>query len=193
MSEQSSYLQSQAIMDISANSTISMSWVQTDQSIKPKPRFAEFTCSFNEVRNIIFGWNRNMSLIDTGVAVYISGNPHSDSERILGFREKFRVCNDMYVIACIVLCMFLPSSTDVKEFIQCRRFENMSLHYLMQGFSSADCDWLATPGSGKATRVAVSDTLKRKELLEDFLFWYFDSFVLSLLKVRKSAQLCLSF
>lgn len=29
----------------------------------------------------------------------------------------------------------------------------------------------------------MSDSLKRRELLEDFLFWYFDSFVLSLLKV----------
>ncbi|KAK0223292.1 hypothetical protein IW262DRAFT_814466 [Armillaria fumosa] len=35
----------------------------------------------------------------------------------------------------------------------------------------------------KQTRVSVSDATKRRELLEDFLYWYFDSFVLSLLKV----------
>ena len=35
----------------------------------------------------------------------------------------------------------------------------------------------------KQTRVPVTDTLKRREVLEEFLFWYFDSFVLPLLKV----------
>ncbi len=40
------------------------------------------------------------------------------------------------------------------------------------------------PGSGeKQTRISVSDAAKRRELLEDFLYWYFDSFVLPLLKV----------
>lgn len=35
----------------------------------------------------------------------------------------------------------------------------------------------------KQTRVSVSDSLKRRELLEEFLFWYFDSFISLLLKV----------
>lgn len=39
-------------------------------------------------------------------------------------------------------------------------------------------------GDGKnQTRVSVSDALKRRELLEDFMFWFFDSFVISLLRV----------
>ncbi|CAA7267063.1 unnamed protein product [Cyclocybe aegerita] len=37
-------------------------------------------------------------------------------------------------------------------------------------------------GMQQQGRVSVSDALKRRELLEDFLFWYFDSFVLPLLK-----------
>jgi len=32
-------------------------------------------------------------------------------------------------------------------------------------------------------RVSVSDSLKRRELLEDFMFWYFDGFLMPLLKV----------
>lgn len=39
-------------------------------------------------------------------------------------------------------------------------------------------------GTGeRQKRVAVSDALKRRELLEDFMHWYFDSFVLTLIKV----------
>lgn len=32
-------------------------------------------------------------------------------------------------------------------------------------------------------RVCVSDSLKRRELLEEFMFWYFDGFIMPLLKV----------
>jgi telomerase reverse transcriptase len=74
---------------------------------------------------------------------------------------------------------------DVKEFINCRRFETLSLHHILQGFSTSECDWLTPPGTAarNQTRVSVTDALKRRELLEDFVFWYFDSFVSSLLKV----------
>jgi telomerase reverse transcriptase len=72
----------------------------------------------------------------------------------------------------------------VKGFIACRRYESLSLHHIVQGFSTSACEWLTPPGTGeKQTRVPVSDALKRRELLEDFLFWYFDSFLLPLLKV----------
>lgn len=75
--------------------------------------------------------------------------------------------------------------SDVMEFIRCRRFETLTLHRLLQGFSTSACDWLMPPGetARQQSRVSVSDALKRKELLEEFLYWYFDSFVSSLLKV----------
>lgn len=54
----------------------------------------------------------------------------------------------------------------------------------MQGFSIGMCDWLMPPGSGqRQARVSVSDSLKRRELLEDFVYWFFESFILTLLKV----------
>ncbi|KAF8656263.1 hypothetical protein AX16_002699 [Volvariella volvacea WC 439] len=72
----------------------------------------------------------------------------------------------------------------VKELISCRRFETLSLHDILQGFSTTACDWLIPPGPGasKQIRVSVSDFLKRRELLEEFLYWYFTSFVMPLLK-----------
>lgn len=73
---------------------------------------------------------------------------------------------------------------NVKLFICSRRYETLTLHRILQGFSTSACDWLFPPGGGaqKQSRVSVSDALKRRELLEEFIFWYFDSFVLPLLK-----------
>ncbi|KAJ2926818.1 hypothetical protein H1R20_g10287, partial [Candolleomyces eurysporus] len=73
---------------------------------------------------------------------------------------------------------------NVRKFIEARRFESFSIHFLLQGFSTADCDWLMPPGEkAKAQgRVCVSDSLKRRELLEEFMFWYFDGFLMPLFK-----------
>lgn len=93
----------------------------------------------------------------------------------------------MLVLVCSVLYLLeLTARIDVLEFISCRRYETLSLHHVLQKFSTADCDWLIPPGAGarQQVRVSVSDALKRRELLEDFLFWYLDSFVLPLLRVR---------
>ncbi|KAF5367406.1 hypothetical protein D9758_003636 [Tetrapyrgos nigripes] len=71
----------------------------------------------------------------------------------------------------------------IKLFISCRRFETLTLHTVLQGFSTSACEWLMPPGDGnKQHRVNASDQLKRRELLEDFIYWFFDSFVLALLR-----------
>lgn len=74
---------------------------------------------------------------------------------------------------------------DIKTFISCRRYENMTLHNILQGFSTSACEWLMPPGEAakKQSRVPVTDALKRRELLEEFVYWYFSSFLLPLLKV----------
>ena len=81
----------------------------------------------------------------------------------------------------------LQRTADVKEFIVVRRFETVTLHRVLQGFSTTACDWLIPPGIPGCHhgRVPVTDSLKRRELLEDFMFWYFDSFVIPLIKVRE--------
>ena len=83
------------------------------------------------------------------------------------------------------VCIPLPyhPTPDVKQFVSCRRYETFSLHHLLQGFSTTACDWLG-PSNHKATRVSESDMRKRRELLEEFVFWYFDGFLVPLLKVR---------
>lgn len=78
------------------------------------------------------------------------------------------------------------TSAEIRNFIALRKYETLSLHALMQGFRTSDCEWLMpdTPGARKQARVSVSDSLKRAELLQEFIFWYFDGFLLPLLKVR---------
>lgn len=73
---------------------------------------------------------------------------------------------------------------NLKRFIACRRYETFTLHRLLQGFSTSDCEWLMPPGHKAQVqgRVCVSDSLKRRELLEEFMFWYFDGFIMPLLK-----------
>ena len=80
-----------------------------------------------------------------------------------------------------------PPDADIKTFIAARRYESMTLHHVLQGFRTTDCAWLGPAGSAQSNaRTSVSDSLKRRELLEEFLFWYFDSFLLQLLKVKPS-------
>ena len=75
---------------------------------------------------------------------------------------------------------------DVKHIITVRRYETLTVHAALQNFQSSDCEWLMphTEGALKQKRVSVADSLKRRELLEEFMFWYFEAFVIPLLKVR---------
>lgn len=57
----------------------------------------------------------------------------------------------------------------------------MSLHNIMQGLSTTACKWTAS-SDASSSRSPVSDSLKRRELLEEFIVWYFGSFVAPLLR-----------
>ena len=74
---------------------------------------------------------------------------------------------------------------DVKHVITLRRYETHTVHAALQHFQSSDCEWLMphTEGALKQTRVSGTDSLKRRELLEEFMFWYFEAFVIPLIKV----------
>jgi telomerase reverse transcriptase len=74
---------------------------------------------------------------------------------------------------------------DIRRLVQARRYETLSLHEVLQGFKVRDCDlWLgaASERAGQQ-RSSVSDSIKCRELLEEFIYWFFESFVLSLIKV----------
>ncbi|KAF4597579.1 hypothetical protein EYR40_008041 [Pleurotus pulmonarius] len=134
------------------------------------------------------------SMDTTGYEVSLGGIDQSKAkpkfvEFACGYVEVYR-----YVAAithCVIPKAFWGSEANyrlimrhVKHFITCRRYETLSLHYVLQGFSTAACEWLMPPGekAKNQRRVSVSDSLKRRELLEEFLFWYFDGFILPLLK-----------
>lgn len=61
--------------------------------------------------------------------------------------------------------------------INLRRYESVTLHDLMQGFRMAECDWLVGGGAGQ------TDDLKRRELLQEFSWWFYASFVGGILRV----------
>ena len=76
-----------------------------------------------------------------------------------------------------------------------RRFETISLHSLLQGFSILDCEWLAPSSFSKkkkAQPVTTSEMEKRKEILGEFLYWFFDSYVTELVRVRSLLPFLLS-
>jgi telomerase reverse transcriptase len=56
----------------------------------------------------------------------------------------------------------------------------------MQGLSTMSCKWSASGNANNTTspHIPVSDSLKRRELLEEFIVWYFGSFVAPLLRAR---------
>ena len=76
--------------------------------------------------------------------------------------------------------------------IVARRYETLTVHEVLQRFRISDCEWLMPQSRGalKQSRVSITDSLKRRELLEDFMFWYFESFLVPLLKVSKEWYTC---
>ncbi|RUP46721.1 hypothetical protein BC936DRAFT_146596 [Jimgerdemannia flammicorona] len=94
----------------------------------------------------------------------------------------------------------------VDRFVRMRKFETISLHEILQGFKVNDCLWLRprdvsytdihsrvqpdtdatvklTPTSRKA-HVRPEEAQKRREMLMEFIYWLFDSFVVPLIKTN---------
>ncbi|GJJ08683.1 hypothetical protein Clacol_002902 [Clathrus columnatus] len=71
----------------------------------------------------------------------------------------------------------------VKSFINGRRLETFNLHAVLQGFSTQECEWLLPLNPcALHQRPSVTDAQKRRELIEEFLYWYFNSFLIPLIK-----------
>ena len=79
----------------------------------------------------------------------------------------------------LTLNVTCPSA--LKNFISYRRYETMSLHGIMQGLSTTGCKW-TTSSNSSSFHTSASESLKRRELLEEFVVWYFGSFVAPLLR-----------
>jgi telomerase reverse transcriptase len=151
---------------------------------KIKPRFAEFVCEYHEVCRpyVLVEGNESSRQVYRYVALVTkSVIPNS----FWGSKHNLRlILRCQLQLSLPRLLKSLNSREDVEQFISCRKHESLSLHHVIQGFRTSDCDWLAPSGNvSQKYRMCVSDAKKRKELLEDFLFWYFDGFVSPLLKV----------
>ncbi|KAL7268429.1 Telomerase reverse transcriptase [Rhizina undulata] len=73
---------------------------------------------------------------------------------------------------------------NVDTFIRLRRYESLTLHEIMQGLRLTDFAWLApvnSPNFNPTAKLSLGDANKRKELLAEFIYWLFDSFLMPLL------------
>ncbi|KAF9360598.1 hypothetical protein BGX26_008583, partial [Mortierella sp. AD094] len=72
------------------------------------------------------------------------------------------------------------------RFIHLKKFEAMSLQYVLQGFKMSDCPWLQDsrlrdPDS-RVSHIPPSASNKQHEILHEFIYWLFDGFLIPLLK-----------
>ena len=117
-----------------------------------------------------------------GILLRCPSYESSYPEEILGMRQELQTSPPLSIFNLSFMSHAnIFDHPAVKEIIYARRFETITLHRILQGFSTSECDWLMPPGP--QLRVSVSDAQKRRELLEEFLFWYFDGFIFPLLKV----------
>ncbi|TPX41394.1 hypothetical protein SeMB42_g05053 [Synchytrium endobioticum] len=102
----------------------------------------------------------------------------------------FQVSNFVKAIVKNVLpCAFFGSqhnenviSSVIDRIVRLRRFENMKLSQVLNGFKILDCEWLQPSKLKLNQQVPLSDYQKRYELLQEFLYWLFDGLVIPLLK-----------
>ncbi|OHE97841.1 telomerase reverse transcriptase [Colletotrichum orchidophilum] len=69
----------------------------------------------------------------------------------------------------------------VDHFVKLRRFEAMSLSELADGLRTTSMEWLAPPAL-KGQKASLTDTKKRLEIMNEFLYYLFDSLLIPLLR-----------
>lgn len=69
----------------------------------------------------------------------------------------------------------------VDRFIYLRRYETISLHEVSQGLKTKCITWLSPQKVSSAVKLAVTDKQKREELLNEFLYYTFDSLLIPLI------------
>ena len=173
-------------LDSAGNSIVAQGLSQARQYAKKKPRFVEFSCSHIEVSAISSIFKKAMHRNSFRYSVTCCWSRKLLFQSNSGETKRISVLFSVVGAFICLSCGSAPyKASDIKEFIGGRRHETVTLHHVLQGFSTTECDWLIPPGPGmkRQERASITDSLKRRELLEEFIFWYFDSFVLPLIKV----------
>jgi telomerase reverse transcriptase len=70
----------------------------------------------------------------------------------------------------------------VKILITQRRHETLSLHNILDKVKLKVIPWLALPRNGKAGKIPLSDSKKRKRLFAEFIYWVFAEALIPLLR-----------
>lgn len=70
---------------------------------------------------------------------------------------------------------------NVDRFVKMGRYESMTLHDVLQDISVSRISWLAGSDSRCQAKLAASDFGKRKEMLGEFVYFLFDSFLIPLI------------
>lgn len=77
----------------------------------------------------------------------------------------------------------LTRSTDADTFVRARRYETLNLHQLMDGMRPNDCTWTrASSAPAAAQRPTPAESLKRRVLLAELLYFIFDGMLIPLLR-----------
>lgn len=56
------------------------------------------------------------------------------------------------------------------------------MHYMLQHIAHDEVSWLWSTGDGPV-RTNASEHIKRRQLVEELLFWFYDGFLLPLIRV----------
>ena len=168
------------------NTVVGCGLTQAKKDATNKPRFVDFACSHSEasvryleVFGVLTAHNRSTDMLCWS-RKRLFRRPFGEGRKILRLSS---------VVGDVVLkYQYLPvliGDTDIREFIELRRFETLSLHHVLQDIKISKCEWLkpACADSKSKEHTNVTDSLKRREIFEEFVFWYFNSFLLPLLSV----------
>ena len=131
-----------------------------------KPRFAEFSCSHNDVTAYVKKCVMNV------VPLEIFG---SENVKLVHTRVVIYFC-------CAYVLDAHYFHIDIDAFVRARRSETFSIHQLMQGIKLSTVEWLnAATDRGRPT---VTHARKRVVLYGDMMRWLFDEFITAVLQVR---------
>lgn len=76
----------------------------------------------------------------------------------------------------------LTALSAISTFVCARRYENMSMHQVMQGIKLENISWLQGKQNSKS-RPSITNLQRRREILQAFLLWLFDAFIVDLIRV----------
>lgn len=95
------------------------------------------------------------------------------------------VCS-VFVVCIRLLLIIAVTTKGIKKIVLGKRYEAFSIHHMLQGFAADDLVWLGASPAQPQGRTSQSDHLKRRQLLEELVFWFYDGFLMPLIRVSSS-------